>query len=184
MARSTRAPSGNSPGPHAAEQIKVLLHASIPVGAVFAGFGEGAPVLPGLLCAQVAHIGQAFFDELLGELVGLLEVVGCVVHPVFPVKAEPAHILHDGVDVLLVLLTRVGVVETQVADAIVVGCNAEVQTDGLGVADVQVAVWFRWEAGVHPAVVLECPHVLIDDGTDEVYGLRCAWCRLSGDVIV
>src|SRR3989441_12296809 len=63
-----------------------------------------------------------------------------------PVEGEPAHVVHDGVDVLLALLGRVGVVEAQVAAAAVVSRQAEVDTDGLGVADVKVAVGLGREA--------------------------------------
>ena len=46
---------------------------------------------------------------------------------VAPIPAQPAHVLHDGVDVLNVLSGRISIVETQVADtAFVLGCQAEV----------------------------------------------------------
>jgi len=159
-------------GPHATEQVEILLDVAVAVRALSAWLGQCAPVLPDLVGAQIAHVGQALADEHLGELEGLLEVVGGIVEAVFPVEAKPPHILHDGIDVLLVLLGWVGVVETQVAHALVIGGNAEVQADRLGVPDMQVAVGFRGEAGVHTAFVLPGPHVLVDDGADEVDGFR------------
>ena len=57
-----------------------------------------------------------------------------------PVEAEPVDGLDDRVDVLLLFLLGVGVVEAQVADAAVIGREAEVEADALGVADVQIAV--------------------------------------------
>jgi hypothetical protein len=56
------------------------------------------------------------------------------------VKAQPFHAVDDGVDVFLFFLGRVGVVETQVAAALIIARQPEVQADRLGVADVQVAV--------------------------------------------
>ena len=64
-----------------------------------------------------------------------------------PVEAEPADVGLDGVDVLLLFLDRVGVVEAQVAAAAELAGDAEVEADGLGVADVEVAVGLRREAG-------------------------------------
>src|SRR5690606_20722519 len=86
-------------------------------------------------------------DQVLGPLVELLEVVGGVVEVLAPVVAEPVHVLDDGVDVLLLLLDRVGVVEPQVAAAAEFLGDAEVDADRLGMADVQVAVRLRREPG-------------------------------------
>ena len=79
-------------------------------------------------------------------VVELLEVVGRVVEVLAPVEAEPAHVLLDGVDVLLLLLGRVRVVEAEVAAAAELLGDAEVQADRLRVAEVQVAVRLRREA--------------------------------------
>ena len=73
----------------------------------------------------------------------------------------------------------VGVVEAQVAHASVGGRDAEVQANGLGVADVQVAVGFGREAGLYPAVVLALLQVVLYYLFDEVQALLFA-CRLFG----
>ena len=91
-------------------------------------------------------VGQPAPDQVLGVLVEPLVVVRRVVLAVVPVEAEPADVLLDGVDVLDVLLDRVGVVEAQVAVPAVLGRDAEVEADRLGVADVQVAVGLGREA--------------------------------------
>jgi hypothetical protein len=87
-------------------------------------------------------------------------VVQVVLAAARPVEAEPAHRVEDRFDVLLVLLDRVGVVEAHVAAPAEVARQAEVQADALGVADVQVAVGLRREAGADPGRVLRC--VLVD----------------------
>src|SRR5437588_564846 len=66
-----------------------------------------------------------------------------------PVEAQPANVALDGVDVLLVLLDRVGVVVAQVAAPAELLGNAEVERDRLGVADVQVAVRLGRKARHH-----------------------------------
>ena len=64
-----------------------------------------------------------------------------------PIEAEPAHVAHDGVDIFLLFLGRVGVVEAQVAVAAEFLGDAEIETDRLGMADMQIAVRLRREAG-------------------------------------
>src|SRR5690606_10505969 len=64
-------------------------------------------------------------------------------------------------------LHRVGVVQAQVADAAELRRDAKVQADGLGVADVQVAVGLRREAGLDRRV-LAAGEVVSDDLPDEV----------------
>ena len=82
-----------------------------------AGLGERAAVLADLVGRQVVHVGLAGLDQVDRPLVELLEVVRGVVEVLAPVEAQPAHVRLDGVDVLLLLLDRVGVVEAQVAAA-------------------------------------------------------------------
>jgi hypothetical protein len=101
----------------------------------------------------------------------LLEVVRGVEEAVFPIVAQPADVGHDGLDVLDLLFDGVGVVEAQVALAAEVGRDAKVYGDGFGVADVQIAVRLRREAGVDAGIPpgLE---VFSHGGADKVGGLR------------
>jgi len=87
-----------------------------------------------------------------------------------PVKAEPAHVLLNGLDILHRLLARVGVVETQMAGSAVFLCNTEVQADGLGMAYVQEAVRLRRKAG-DDAGVLAGGKVFGNNLPDEIKGL-------------
>ena len=57
-------------------------------------------------------------------------------------KAQPAHIFLDREGVLFAFLLRVGVIEAQVAGALVILRQAEIQTDRLGMADMQIAIRF------------------------------------------
>ena len=60
-----------------------------------------------------------------------------------PIEAEPAHVLDDRIDIFLLFLGRVGVVEAQMTPAAKLLGGAEVQTNGLGMADMQIAVRLR-----------------------------------------
>ena len=137
---------------HASEQVEVLLHAARAVRAFLARTVQPAAVLGDLIDAQVADIRLAMLDEVLAVLVQLLEEVAGVVQRI-PLKAQPTHIGLDRVDVLLLLLRRIGVVKAQVALAVVVLGQAEVDADRLGMPDVQVAVRLGWKARVHATFV-------------------------------
>lgn len=97
-----------------------------------------------------------------------------------PVEAEPLDVADDGIDVFLVFFCWVCVVEAEVAAAVVLGCDCEVERDGFGVSDVEVAVGFWWEAcgdncGVAGGSPFSGLDVFVDDLVDEV-GLWCFWC--------
>ncbi len=114
---------------------------------------EIAAVLRHLFGALAVDVGVAVLDQVLGHRVQLVEVVAGVVQVLLavllPRETEPLDAVDDGVDVFLVFLLGIGVVEAQVAAAAVVARQAEVQADRFGVADVQVAVRLRREAGDH-----------------------------------
>jgi len=135
-------------GTHPCEQIQAFLHGTVPVG----GDGGGvqiAPVFLELLGGQLADISQALLDQLHSVLVVLLKVVGTIVEPVAPVEAQPVDVFLDGVHKLHVFLGRVGVVHTQVAQTTELQGSAEVNGQGLAVADMQVAVGLRRKTGVN-----------------------------------
>ena len=133
---------------HAAEKIQVFLRGALTPGAGAAGLGEGAAVFLQLLAGEIAHVGFALGDELLGVLVALLEVVASVINAAVRDGTQPAQVLLDASDVLVVFAHGVGVVVTQVELAAVGLGNAPVDPDGLGAADVQVTVGLRREPGV------------------------------------
>ena len=134
-------------GAHAAEQVEVFLDAAVAERAVGAGLGQRAARGPHLFLGLVVHIGLAGADQMLGPCVELLEIVRRVVEVLAPIEAEPAHVALDGVDIFLLFLGRIGVVEAQVAVAAEFLGDAEIEADRLGVADMQIAVRLRREAG-------------------------------------
>jgi hypothetical protein len=86
-----------------------------------------------------------------------------------PTGHQPSHVRLDGLHVLDVLLGRVRVVHAEVASTVVLAGDAEVEADGLGVADVEVAIRFRRESRDDEAMPSRgC--VLRDDVADEVRG--------------
>jgi hypothetical protein len=102
--------------------------------------------------------------------VELVEIVRGVAHLAVPLETEPLHVGDDGVDEFLALGLGVGVVEAQVAGAAVLPGEPEIQTDRLGVPDMQVTVGLGGKARHHPG---DCTRgqVLLDDLLDEIAGL-------------
>src|SRR5690606_28188112 len=108
---------------------------------------------------------------------------------VLPIEAQPLHHVDDGVYVFGFFLLRVGVVEAQVAGAVVIARQPEIQADALGVADAQVAAGFRRKARTYAGCIRARPalgrsrtgaagpgllriaalrRVFVDDGAQEV----------------
>ncbi len=164
---------GEFAGAHAREQVEVLLDASLAAGAIFSGFGQGAAVFADLVGRQVVDVGPPVLDQLHRPVVELLEVVGGVVEVLPPVEAEPADVAYDRLDVFRLFLGGIGVIEAQVAAAAVLQGDGEIETDRLGVADVQVAVRLGREAGDDAAVVLALFEVPGDDVADEIGSRSC-----------
>ena len=167
-------------GLHAAEEVEAFFGGAVAPRGGDAGLGEGAAVFADLLGVQLVHVGLAHHDELFGVFVELVEVVGSVVHVAFPLEAEPLHVLLDGFDVFGIFLHRVGIVEAQVALAVIFLCKAEVDADGLRVPDVQIAVGLRREAGMHARVEAAGGVVLIDAGAKEIDALSAFRFRGGG----
>ena len=132
---------------HLFEQPQIFLDGPIPIGGG-SGDADVAPVGLELLWRQLADVGQPLLDELHGILVVLLKVVGAVEKAVAPVKAQPMDILLDGVHVLGILLSGVGVIHAEVAETAELLGGAEVDAQGLAVSDVQIAVGLRRKPGV------------------------------------
>ena len=124
---------------HAAEEIQVLGDCPVPMRARRTGLGQRAAGAANLVRRQAADVGLAPLDELLGESVKLREVIrgkgGSL-----PVEAEPGDVALNRLDEVRVLPLGVRVVVAQVRLAAELLGDAEIQTDRLGMADVQVAV--------------------------------------------
>ena len=86
----------------------------------------------------------------------LFKIIRGIEEPFVPAETQPAHVLLDGFHILHLLLAGIGVVEAQVAEAPVIGGNPEIDTDGFGMADVQVAVGFGRETGMDAALEFAC----------------------------
>ena len=137
--------------PHAAKQIQIVRDGPVAIRAVAAGLGQAAAHRPHLFRRQIVDISLAHTDQVLGPVVELLEIVGCEIEVRAPVEPEPAHIALDRVDILLLLLGRVGVVKAQMTAAAIFLRHLKIQADRFGMPDMEIAVRLRRKAGHHLA---------------------------------
>ena len=159
-----------------------------------AGLGQRAAVGAHFLRALFIHIGVARGDQVFRRFIHEVEIVTGEIQVRAPVKTQPLHRILDRVDVFLLFLFRIGVVEAQVAGAAVMQREAKIQADRFGVAQMQVAVGFRREAGADfrrireragmarrrsrfaapsAAGVMACGEVGFDMAADEIRGGCC-----------
>ena len=105
---------------------------------------------------------------MLGPFVQLLEVVTGEQRAFGTVEAKPMHVALDRVDVVDVFFLGVRVVEPQVAGATEFFGNAEVETNGLGVANVQIAVRL-WRKPCLDTLAIRTDFVVVtNEVTDEI----------------
>ena len=156
---------------HFFKQCEALFDRAVAIGR-FGGSAQVAAVFAHLLGRQLTDISKSLFDQLHGALIHLVEILGGIIKPVLPVKAQPPDIFLDGVDILDVLLGRVGIVHAKIADAVILQRCAEVDADRFGVADMQVAVGLGRKARMHlhPIVIAALGDILFYHGVDKVGG--------------
>ncbi|EJW99614.1 hypothetical protein EVA_12279 [gut metagenome] len=147
---------------HAAEQIQVFLRCAVAPGAGSARLGQSAAIFLHFLATQIAHISLAFLDELLSVLIALLKIITAIVDSTVGNGTQPAQIFLNALDIFVVLTHRIGVVKTQIEFTSISFGDAPVNPDGLGAADVQVAIGFGWKTGMNLVYPAFC-QVGIDD---------------------
>ena len=140
-------------GAHALKQVQILCDGPVAPGALRAGFGQRSAILPHLIRGKIANISAPGQDQLHRPYVQLVEVVGRIEEPVFPVASQPANVFDNRIDILGLFLRRIGVVEAQVALTAKLRGEPKVEIDRFGVANVQISVRLRRKARMHAATV-------------------------------
>ena len=150
---------------HAHKQIEVLLDAAFTIGAVAPRLRERAAVLAHLVLGQIVHIGKTLADELERQFIALIEVGGTK-QELVPLEAQPVNILHDGIDVLGVLLCGVRVIEAKIAAAAVLLRHAKIDGQSLGVPNVQISVGLGRKTRLDTRFLVA--HILLDGFLNEI----------------
>ena len=77
-----------------------------------------------------------------------------------PAEAQPLHGFLDGLHVLRAFLSRVRIIKTHMRIAAKVAGHAEINADALCVADMQISVRLRREAGTDSRRIIHTLHLL------------------------
>ena len=133
---------------HTSEKVEIFFNASVAIRRIFARLGERTPVFFDFVSRKVIDISPALFDELDCAIVDEVEIIACKIN-IVPIKAEPLNIFLNRLDILGVLFNGVGIVKTEVANAVVFVFHAEVDANCLCVADMQIAVGLGRETGLN-----------------------------------
>ena len=158
---------GEFPGLHALEQIEILFHRTVSIPAVLPLLGQRPAILPDLIGGQIVDISLAILDQLDRPFIELVKIIGGIVETI-PVETQPLDVLHDRVHIFDVFFFWIRVVETQIGVAMELVGKAEVETDGLGVTNMQIAVGLGRKARLHATLVLVCLQVLDDSVPNKI----------------
>jgi hypothetical protein len=115
------------------------------------------------------YVGRSFLYERYGTGIETLEVGRGKEDSLPRIVTEPLHILLNGTNELIILRLGIGIVKTKIA----VACGShlgplKVDTNRLGVTDMQVAIRLRWEAGLQTATVFLRTQIFVDDIRNKV----------------
>ena len=146
---------------HFLEELQVLLHRSVPVGAVFSRSVEISPVFPDLIGRKVADECLSFFDQMDCTLIHCIKVVRRKKQPVLKFRAQPFHVVYDGLHILRFFLRGVRIIKTEIEFSAVFLCQSRIQDNGLGMSDVEISVGLRWESRLD-MVIYALRQVFID----------------------
>ena len=137
---------------HSLEETQVLLDRTIAERRSYTRFGRRTFLFGYLLGSLLVHISLTLLDKTDSQVIELLEVIRSIID-IAPTESEPSDILLDGIDVFYIFLDRVGVIETEVADAVVFLGDTEVHAYSFDVADMQVTVRLRRKTCLNTSVV-------------------------------
>ena len=164
-------------GLHTGKQVEVFLHTAVAVWAFLARLRQRTAVFLNLVCRQVIHISQAFFNQFDRIIIELIKVIRRIVHAVLPAKAQPTDIFLNGIHVFRVLLGRIGIIKAQIAQAMIILCQAKVQAYRLGMTNMQIAIGLGWETGVNPFGVFTVSLVFLNRILHKVRGDCRVFCH-------
>src|SRR5205823_6209848 len=100
--------------------------------------------------------------------VKLAEIVGGIEFTILPIRAQPADVLADGIDVFLFFFGWIGIVIAQVEFTSILHGQAVIEADRLGMADMEIAVRLGRKARVDAPAKSARAIVLFDDLLDKV----------------
>ena len=147
---------------HPFKQFQILFHGAVSVGTVLSRLGKGSSVLPDLIRSQITYKCLSLADQLHRRLIHLFKILGRIKDLSSEIRAQPFHILHDGIDELLLLLGGIRIIKTEIELTLVFLSHTIVEKYGLCMSDMQISVGFGRKTG-NDLLVLSLCQILIDD---------------------
>ena len=109
---------------HFSEQIKRLFSRPVAKARVLSGFAEATPISGHLLGALAIDVGVSGTHQPLGHFVHQIEMIASkilmLILCIAPREAKPLDTVDDGVDILLLFPSRVGVIKAQMTTPAIV----------------------------------------------------------------
>jgi len=140
-------------GSHTSKQVKVLVDGAITKRAICARRGEVATGVGDRLGVLIVDVGEPFGDQIFGPGVELFEVITRIQSSPVTFETQPLQVAFDRNDEISTFLFGVGVVEPQIARAAEITGDAEVQTDRLGVTNMEIPIRFGRKTRLYPVAV-------------------------------
>src|SRR5437667_1495312 len=142
------------PGFHPAKQIEIFVDQAVAKRTLL----SNPPIFVRLLGRHVVDIRLTLMHKIDSELVELVEIIRSVERRtadifVRPTVDQPAHVRHDGIDILGFFFCGISVVHSYVANAAELARNPEIETDRFRVADMEITVRLRRKTGMDLSVI-------------------------------
>ena len=137
---------------HLLKKSKALFDRTVTVRTGSTRSSRSTLLLSNLLSSLLVDISMTFLDHPDSKLPQLLKVIGSIIY-ITPLKTKPLNILKNIFYIFIVLLTRIGVIETEIAYSIIFLSNTKVHTDGLSMTYMKIAIWFRWETSLYASTI-------------------------------
>ena len=144
---------------HFLKQTQIFLHRSIPIRTVHSSLRRSTLLGSNLLTGLLIHVCLALLDEFHSKVPQLLEVVARIQN-LTPLEAQPLDVLLDSLYIFIVLLLRVRIIKTEVANTTIFLRHTKIYGNRLGMTDVQIAIGFRWKTSLNPSTILAFCKVL------------------------
>ena len=138
---------------HKLEQTKILLYRTVTIGAVCTRTGSRTFLLGYYLCTLFVNIGTSLLDEPNSEIPEFLKIIAGIIN-ICPLETEPLDIVLYAFNVFCILFDRIGIIKTEITDSVMALSHTKVHTDGLGMSNVKITIWFRRESCLNTTAVL------------------------------
>ena len=109
-------------------------------------------------------------NQLNSKFIHLVKIIRSIKKPVFPVKTKPFYIFNDGLNIFILFFYRIGIIKSQITFSTISFCNSKIQANGFRMANMKIAIWFRWESRMNTIIPLPGSIIIINNFLNKVNG--------------